>query len=146
MKYNRTLPKDAEQKKFPVIGLGFHKFQITDIHAEDEENIVAKCEVIGDDDSKGLSLLYRIANNPESQFFWLTKLFLKCIGEPCEGDVTIDTDAWIGRQFSGEIKHSEKDGKTYANIKKLVYKDEPQVFINNTKVSKPIPDDITWEP
>lgn len=146
MKYNRTLPKDDEQKKFPVIGLGFHKFQITDIHAEDEENIVAKCEVIGDDDSKGLSLLYRIANNPESQFFWLTKLFLKCIGEPCEGDVTIDTDAWIGRQFSGEIKHSEKDGKTYANIKKLVYKDEPQVFINNTKVSKPIPDDITWEP
>jgi hypothetical protein len=145
MKYNRTLPKDEGQKKFPIIGLGFHKFQITDIHSEDEENIVAKCEVIGDDDSKGISLLYRVANNPDSQFFWLTKLFLKCIGEPCEGDVTIDTDAWIGRQFSGEIKHSEKDGKTYANIKKLVYKDEPQAFTRNTSVPKPETDNIVWE-
>lgn len=145
MKYNRTLPKDDEQKKFPIISLGFHKFQITDIYSEDEENIVAKCEVIGDDDSKGISLLYRVANNPNSTFFWLTKLFLKCIGEPCEGDVTIDPDAWIGRQFSGEIKHSEKDGKTYANIKKLVYKDEPQTFVKNTSVSKPVSDTVAWD-
>lgn len=140
MKYQRTMPKD-EEKKYDLMPEGEHTFQITDIYKEDEEEITVKCEVISTNGT-GLTLLYRISNNHDSKFFWLTKLFLKCIGEPHEGDVIIDTDSFIGRQFCGEVK--QKDG--YANIKKLIYKDieqyRPPVNNNPDGVNKP--EEIQW--
>lgn len=138
MKYPRTMPED--EKNFKIVPIGEHKFQITDIHTENEEEITAKCEVL-DTSGEGLTLLHRITNNPSSEFFWLTKLFLKCIGEPHNGDVVIDTDAWIGRQFFGEVKHST-DGK-YANIKKLIYKDDIKQFTLPVKDQNINPDGVT---
>lgn len=140
MKYQRTMPKE-EEKKYDLVPEGEHTFQITDIHKEDEEEITVKCEVVSTNGT-GLTLLYRISNNHDNKFFWLTKLFLKCIGEPHEGDVVIDTDSFIGRQFCGEVKH--KDG--YANIKKLIYKDIEQYRppVNNNPDGITKPEEIVW--
>lgn len=142
MKYQRTMPKD-EERNYKIVSVGEHKFQITDIVSENEKEITIKAEVVSEDDSKGISLLYRISNDPLNKFFWLTKLFLKCITEPNEGDVVIDPDNFIGRQFFGEVKHSS-DGK-YANIKKMIYKEIEQPFRPGREDKPMEPKDIQWE-
>ena len=137
------MPKD-EERTYKLVSVGEHKFQITDIFKEDDVEITIKAEVIDEGDSKGINIFYRIANDQNSDYFWLTKLFLKCISEPHNGDVVIDTEAFIGRQFYGEVKHSA-DGK-YANIKKLIYKDEPQDMHHISKQPDEVtePKDIQW--
>ena len=137
-KHTVRLPPEDEKRNFPLVPIGERHFQITDILDETDDFILTKCECI-DDVGRGISLLYRVAL--VGDFLWLTKLFLKCIGEPHhEGDMEIDTDAWIGRQFIGEVKHSNG----YANIKKLIYVELPQ-----TKIPDPKPLDestiIPWD-
>ena len=138
MKKTVKLPKDDEKKSFPLVPEGERKFQITDILSESDQYVQIKCECIpnnGDDNGLTLSLLYRVAL--EGDFMWLTKLFLKCIDEHHhDGDMEIDTEAWIGRQFVGEVKH--KDG--YANIKKLIYQDIKQFKVDEPKKT----DEVTW--
>lgn len=137
MKKTVTMP-EGEEKQFKLLPENTYKFQVTDLVEENDDYVVIKCEVV-EADNIGSTILYRVALNGD--FLWLTKLFLKCIGEPHNGEISIDTDSWFGRQFWGEVKHTQsKDGKTYANIKKLIYKDEP--IIPRT-VSDP--KDIQWE-
>jgi hypothetical protein len=145
MKYQRTMPEEKEQKVFKKVSEGIHKFQITDIHSEDENVITVKCEVVDDADA-GINIFHRVDNNPNSQFFWLTKLFLKCIDEPHNGDVTIDTSNFIGRRFTGKVVHTTKDGKTYANIRELIYKDEPQLSkLTASPTQVKDPSEIKWD-
>ncbi len=145
MKYTRTMPSEQPSGEFPIVSEGSHKFQIVDIFSEDEVKILLKCEVISDVDN-GKSILYNVSNDSSNKFFWLTKIFLKCIGEPHTGDVTIDTDAFIGRQFQGEVVHTKgKDGKTYANIRKLIPTGEPQPIrtISESKIDSL--EEIQWD-
>lgn len=127
MKFQRTMPEDEEKRTYKLVSEGEHLFQVTDVLYQDEIKINIKCEVISSKD-EGLSVLYNISNDEHSSFFWLTKLFLKCINEPHHGPVTIDTDNWIGKKFYGEVKHNGG----YANIKKLIYKDnikQPDIHV-----------------
>lgn len=140
MKRTVNMPDDDPSiKNFPIPPVGEHKFRIIDVMDTDDVDIVsAKCEVISES-GKETSLLHRITLNEKDKFFWLTRLFLKCISEPCRGAiVVIDTDAWIGRTFTGVVKHSV-DSK-YANIKEFIYKDEPQstTVTASTNEEKPI--------
>lgn len=120
VKRTATMPKDDETKSFKMPKEGERKFQIVDIIEKEShpDKVFVKCEDLED----GASLLYNVTLDDKNDFFWLTKLFLKCIDEPHNGEVEIDTDAWIGRQFFGLVKH--KDG--YANIKKLMFKETEQ--------------------
>ncbi len=138
MKHNVKLPEE-EQSKFKLIPEGEYKFQVVDIKDETDKYAQTVCEVVGGE-FEGKSLLYRV--NFEGDFLWLTKLFLKCIDEPHNGELVIDTDAWIGRQFYGKVKHS-KDGK-YANIKELVSREISQVKASLPQ-SEINPKDIQWE-
>lgn len=125
------MPKD-EEKSFSLLPEGEYRFQVTDIKTETEDYAQVLCEVV-DNQYEGKTILYRVVFS--GKFLWLTKLFLKCIGEPHnEGDLVIDTEAWIGRRFTGKVVH--KNG--YANIRELIYKDEPQV-VNVVKSN-----DIQW--
>lgn len=160
MKRTVTLSKEGEGN-YPLLPAGIYKFQITDTkYAKyknnkfkadgdiNEDIIVVTCEVIANEaypEKTGQTILYRV--NMTGDFLWLTKLFLKCIEEPYhDGDMEIDTDAWIGRQFWGEVSHTKsKDGTDYANIKKIIYKDEkkpvtPIVNPENVKNA----DEILW--
>lgn len=47
---------------------------------------------------------------------WIAKLFLKAIGQPYKGNVTIDTDAWLGKIINAEVGVREYDNKKYNNI------------------------------
>lgn len=144
MKYKRTMPADDE-RTYKLVSEGEKKFQITDIYKEDETEITVKAEVISDVD-RGETMFHRVSNDPSNKFFWLTKLFLKCVGCAYEGDVTIDTDEFIGRQFWGEVKHSKgNDGKTYANIRKLIFMDEAQPVKSVNPGGVVDPEQIQWD-
>lgn len=120
MKKNINMPNE-EERKYTIIPEGEYRFQVVDIKDETDVNVRLLCEIVGGQ-YEGRTVLHNVPL--EGDFLWLTKLFLKCIGEPHCGDIQIDTDNWIGRQFTGQVKHS-KDGK-YANIKTLIYQDIAQ--------------------
>ena len=145
MKRTINMPNEeiTAQKSFPVVPEGTHKFQVTDVY-EDGNNpdvVSAKLEVISEN-GQGISLLHRLNLNETDKFFWLTRLFLKAIGEPHKGTVAMDTDFWIGRQLTATVKHTLSGGKTYANIKEIIITDDPQPI-------KPVypsdPKDIAWD-
>lgn len=127
---------EPTEKSFPIVPVGEHKFQVIDVLTTDDIDIVSvKCEVISSNGT-GISLLHRLNLNENNKFFFITRFFLKGIGEPCRGKgVLIDTDAWIGRQFKANIKHSA-DGK-FANIKEIILDGDTSKVTN--------PSDIKWD-
>jgi hypothetical protein len=150
MKYTRKMPEENQEKTFKIVSEGQHRFQITDIFSESDEKIVIKCEVVSDVDL-GTTLLYNVSNDPANKFFWLTKIFLKAIGEPHTGEIVIDTDAWIGRRFTGKVVHAQgkgvSEGKTFANIREIIPSDEKQLTIpsKNNPGGATSPEQIAWE-
>ena len=141
MKYKRTIPEGEETPKFRITSEGEHKFQIVDIFSESEEKIVIKCESL----SEATSILYSVNISPDSKFYWLAKIFLKAIGEPYQGEIMIDTDAWIGRQFKGKVVHTTKGDKTYANIREVSPTGEAQPAKNVNPNEVKTPEEIVWE-
>lgn len=142
MKDTRTIPEgEPEKTQFRLTSEGVHKFQIVDIYSETEEKVVLKCEST----TEATSVFYTVVLDPSNKFFWLTKIFLKCIGEPHNGEVVIDTDAWIGRQFNGKVVHTTKGEKTYANIREITATGESQPMKNVNPNAVKTPEEIVWE-
>lgn len=123
-----TAPNDEpEQGKFKLPSEGEHLFQVVEKWADktDDNVIITKLEV-AEGDEIGRSILHRVNLDSEWKGFFLTRLFLKAIGEPYKGEFEVDDDMWIGKCFYASVIHNkEKDkrtgevvpnGKTYANI------------------------------
>lgn len=126
VKRSYNLPADEpDSKDFKMPSVKEHLFQITDVFTNqdetgrkfnlDDNTVIAKCEVVGGEE-EGRTLLQRCSLDQEWKGFFATRLFLKAIGEQYKGDLDIDTDRWIGRQFYATVVHNESKGKTYANI------------------------------
>jgi hypothetical protein len=128
-----------EQRTYSLVPEGERKFQIVDVIEKDNlpDDVLVKCEDI----DSGSSLLHRVTLDSQNKFFWLTKLFLKCIDEPHNGEIEIDTDQWIGRQFFGEVKHNGQ----YANIKKLLYKEIKQEKQERKEPVAVTSEEIAWD-
>ena len=111
--------EEPEQKRFELPSENVeHLFQVVDlIDSPDPDIAIAKIE-IAEGDEIGRSLLHRVNMDSEWKGFFLTRLFLKAIGEPYKGDdVVIDPDNWPGRQFYSSVIHNKgTSGKIYANI------------------------------
>ena len=113
---------EPEQKKFDLPSEKEHLFQVVDVFTiEDEigkklgldENTVSvKCEVV-DGDEEGRTLLQRLSLDDKWRGFFATRLFLKAISLPHKGDIEIDTDEFIGKQFYAIVFHNNG----FANIK-----------------------------
>jgi len=110
---------EPEQTQFEVPSEKKHLFQVVDIleNIDPDPNIVhAKLEVVGGEE-EGLSILNRCCLDDSRKEFFFTRMFLKVIGEPYKGEnFPIDTENWPGKQAYGHVKHTIKNGKTYANI------------------------------
>lgn len=117
---------EPEEAQYDLPSESEHLFQVVDVFDQsyqgnkfnlDIDTVIAKCEVVGGEE-EGLGLLNRVNLNDQWKGFFATRLFLKAIGEECRGQIMIDTDRWIGRQFYASVIHNKsKDGKkTYANI------------------------------
>lgn len=144
---------EPEQMKFDLPSPKEHLFQVVDIFDNnyesnkfnlDEDTVISKLEVVGGDE-QGRTLLVRLSLDPRWKGFFATRMFLKAIGEQYKGDITIETDRWIGRQAYATVAHVESKGKTYANIDEWNFdKKIEQQFVPPVKtVSNP--SDIQWE-
>ena len=60
----------------------------------------------------------RYFNRPKSKGY--NKHFLHMIGQPYEGEVEINPQAWLGSKVQVRVAHREYQGKTYANIVEYV--------------------------
>lgn len=114
------MPDDEpEQRTFELPSEGEHQFQVVDKWTDktDDNIIIVKLEV-AEGEELGRSILHRVNLDSEWKGFFLTRLFLKAIGEPHKGEVEIDDDMWIGKCFYASVIHnvSANNGKTYANI------------------------------
>lgn len=127
----RNIPDtEPEQKSFDRPSEKEHLFQAVDVFTYedtigqkinlDENTVSVKCEVVGGDE-EGRTLLNRLRLDMEHGGFFATRLFLKAIGEPYKGDIDIDTDQWIGKQFYATVVHSGD----YANIREYNYERNP---------------------
>jgi hypothetical protein len=140
MKRQAIAPQEEpEQKKFEIPSEGEKKFQITDVITVDDnlgtilrldsDTIAVKCEVC-EGPELGREIMHRLTIDDQAENFWATRALLKAIGLEYKGEITIDTDEFIGRQFYCNVKHNKsKDGtKTYANLGKYNYEKPVEQF------------------
>lgn len=133
---------------------GFYTFQITDFKVKDKEGrdlvtkngdprIMAICEVVDDVKHEGKSCVHSVIiyqpKSPSIKGIGITRHFLKCIGEPWEGDLDINPENWIGKQFKAEVIHNGE----YVNLVELQEGD--QHHISETKDEKVKQGEIAWD-
>lgn len=156
MKRKFNMPQEEPtESNFKIPSEREHLMQVVDCNSlvtpsgEDEDIQIVKLEIVGGEE-EGLTLLNRCNLNQDEKAFYFTRMFLKALGLNYKGQVEIDTDDFIGRQFYATIKHTKsKDGtKTYANIDqynfdKPVEQYKPPVNINPSGITDP--KDIQWQ-
>lgn len=141
---------DESTGEFEKLPEGEYKFQITNWTTERKDGstletkvgdpmVQITCEVVDNGKYDGRKvwhnvILYR-PNSPSIKGMWSTRVFLKCIGEPHEGDIEVDPDNWIPRQFKATIKHNGD----YTNIDQFIYEEESEAKKATGH------DDIAWE-
>lgn len=110
--------EEPEQRKFELPSEGEHQFQIVDKWTDKTDDIIIVKLEVAEGEELGRSILHRVNLDSGWKGFFLTRLFLKAIGEPYKGEIDIDDDMWIGKCFYATIIHnvSVNNGKTYANI------------------------------
>jgi len=103
----------------------FHIFSVVEIKEDTESNpdiIRAKLKVMEGEEA-GRTILHRMDTDENSKVFWVTRLFLKAIGEPYKGTgISMDSDRWFGQELTATVTHS-KDGK-FANISEYRFDEE----------------------
>lgn len=136
-----TAPNDEpEQGKFKLPSEGEHLFQVVDKWADktDDNVIITKLEV-AEGDEIGRSILHRVNLDSEWKGFFLTRQFLKAIGEPYKGEFEVDDDMWIGKCFYASVIHNlGNNGKTYANIDQFNFE---KMFDNSGAPTKMTPEE-----
>lgn len=148
MKRTVNIPnEEINEKKFEMPSEKEHLFQVVDVYEKgnvdwinDDDVIAVKLEVaIGDE--LGRTCMKRLNINPDSKAFFMTRMMLKALGEGYKGQVEIDTDRWIGRQFYATVKHSEYKGKTYANIDEFNF----EKSVSGNPGGAISPSEIAWD-
>lgn len=137
----------AVKEKVPT---GFYTFQISNYKEKDKEGnwletakgdpkIYVICEVVGsaNDDGKEMlnTVIFYRPDSPSIKGIGMTRHFLKCIGEPYEGDLEPEPSRWIGRRFSAEVV---KNGE-YLNLVDLIPADD------DPAVAAKSPEEIIWD-
>jgi hypothetical protein len=147
VKRTMTAPNDEpEQRKFELPSEGEHQMQVVDLWTDktDDNVVIVKLEV-SEGDELGRSILHRVNLDSTWKGFFLTRLFLKAIGEPYKGEFETDEDMWIGKVFYATIIHNVgNNGKTYANIDQFNF-DRVIKQVEFKKDDGKIPEEIAWD-
>ncbi len=140
--------EEPEQRRFELPSEGEHKFQVVDIIDNDDPNLAITKLEVAEGDEVGRSLLHRVSFDSEWKGFFLTRLFLKAVGEPYKGDgINMDSDNWVGRSFYATIVHnkSEANGKTYANIDQFNFDKVVEQANTNTEGAPNPTGAVAWD-
>ena len=138
---------EPEQRKFELPSETMHLFQIVDLWSDktDDNIIITKLEV-AEGDELGRSILHRVNLDITWKGFFLTRLFLKSIGEPYKGEFEADTDVWIGKLFYATVVHNlGNNGKTYANIDQFNFDKVVEQTSTTFNEQKPLSDTVAWD-
>lgn len=147
---------EPEQMKFEMPSEKEHLLQVTDIITFedelggklglDENTVCAKLEVVGGEE-EGRTLLQRLSLDSNWKGFFATRLFLKAIGEEYKGDITLDTDDWIGKQVYATVIHAQSKGKTFANVDQYNYEKKIEQHKRPVGETNQVvnPQDIAWD-
>jgi len=155
VKRSYNMPEDEPNtKEFKIPSVKEHLFNVTNIYTYtdamgaklklDENTIGIECEVVGGDE-EGRTLINRCSLDQDWKGFFVTRLLLKAIGEPYKGDIAIDTDNWIGRQFYATVLHADHKGKTYANIDKYNFDKVIEQVVRPVSEVKKSEGEIAWD-
>ncbi len=150
----KTDDQEPTESQFKIPSEGEKCLTVTDVNplripdgTEDDNIQIVKLEVVGGDES-GLTMINRVNLNQSKKSFYFARLFLKAIGEAYKGDFYVETDRWIGRTFFATIKHTEYNGKKYANISEYNFDKQVEQYkppVNNNPGGITDPKDISWE-
>lgn len=141
VKRNATAPEEEPTQgnfKKPSEGIK-HLFQVVDIISEDGDIVVVRLEVSGGKE-EGRSVRHRVDCDPDGKGFWATRLFLKAVKEPYKGEISIDSDNWIGREFRSDVVHNPDKNdasKVYANLGQYEYDEYDEQKKTDPKLVSP---------
>ena len=95
-----------------------HLFKVMNIFDSDDPTVIPVQLAVTGGEEDGRTMLHRVSLDDTWKGFFVTRLFLKAIGEQYKGnDIKIDSDNWIGRSFHAVVIHNKAtSGKVYANI------------------------------
>lgn len=154
-RYNLKKSPHDEGAVREKIAQGFYTFSITDYKDKDKENnyfntknndprIMLICEVVSEGPELGNSMAHNLIfyrpDSPSIKGIGITRHFLKCIKEPFEGDLEINPDSWIGKQFSAEIIHNGN----YANLVEIQEGGVQPAPVGQTAAAIK-PEDVAWD-
>ena len=70
------------------------------------------CEVQNNQEFNGAKVFHNVTFLPKDQKgSGMSSHFLKCINQPYQGDIQVDSANWIGEDFKGKIQTREYDKK-----------------------------------
>ena len=110
MSFQHNAPPPTEG--FSLLPDGPYDFQITDIKEKTTKNgdpmVNVTCEVINSSEYNGKKVFMNVnflqTGKPGAG---MSTHFLKSIGQPWEGAVTVDPDNWVGEQFKARVETRE---------------------------------------
>ena len=133
-----TSNDEPEQRRFELPSEGEHLFSVVDVWTDkNDDNIVITKLEVAEGEELGRSLLHRVNLDSEWKGFFLTRFFLKAIGEDYKGEIEVDSDMWVGRLFYASVIHNTgNNGKTYANIDTFNFDKVPEQPVNTPSFSQ----------
>lgn len=99
-----------------LLPAGKYELLITKVEEKKSKNgypmVNVTCEVKNNEEYNGAKVFHNVTFLPKDKpGAGMSTHFLKTIGEPWDGAITVDPDAWVGESFVAKISTREYDKK-----------------------------------
>jgi hypothetical protein len=117
----------VDESGFPLLPEGVYTFKVSEVAEKTSKNndpmVMLTLEtVVGNERFLVWDyILFPSNDSPAVKAKGRTKLFLKCINEPCGELVNYDTDNWIGKTVKARTYHDMYNGDKKAKIKLYIF-------------------------
>lgn len=120
-RYNAT---GVSMNNFKLLPEGWMGFKIVEAEERESKNgdyqVLAKCKAQDSRYADCSEVWHYVTFLPkENKGASIPLHFLKCIGQPYEGEFTVDADKWLGKKFMGKVTVDEYQGKTNNKLKEI---------------------------
>lgn len=146
--YDFNKVQEPERKEFKLLADGEYTFFVKAVEEATSQagNPMAKVTLaVAYGPSKGTLVWHNVTFlPPEAKGAFFAKKFLKAIGQPHKGNITVNVVAWAGKQFLGTVETEEWNGKKrnkLVDYKPVEVKEEdgPEANIPATSKEETVP-------
>lgn len=146
--YDFNKVQEPERKEFRLLDDGEYTFFIKAVEEATSQagNPMAKVTAsVAYGPSKGTLVWHNVTFlPPEAKGAFFAKKFLKAIGQPHKGNISVNVLAWAGKQFLGTVETEEWNGKKrnkltdYKPVEAKAVEDGPEaVLVTTVKEDEP---------